>query len=208
MPILILEFPPAPPITVIYPASESEKIDSVFLLNSLNSVMLDLLNDLVCLYDDLVIEFTEKKLTTAGFWSSDKHEIQIRSSLSLEATLQTLIFECCNAFNPAFRKNININMFENADDYANEIEKIEHDSYLQAFAIYQHGIETADWPKPEDTEKFTESLSFDIWMKKAKQKNNFYNGVDSHFEIYTNFFKRNRNVNNDCNEEMLSFKKR
>ncbi len=56
-----------------------------------------------------------------------------------------------------------------------------------AYQIYLYGIREAGWPQPEDTSRFDESLSEEVWMKKVREKNTNYNGVNSHYEIYTNF---------------------
>ena len=97
--------------------------------------------------------------------------------------LQTLIFECCNAINPKFKK-INKESFSKADDFATAMEIAEHYSYQLAFQIYDYGIKNCRWPSPKDIDKFEKALSLETWLKKAKEKNNNYKNVACHFDIF------------------------
>ncbi|KTC86877.1 hypothetical protein [Legionella brunensis] len=83
------------------------------------------------------IDFTRDNLKFQGQWLADKKEIHIKNNLSLEKTLQTFIFELCNANNPALvSSKLKYSNFLTADAYATYIETAEHQSFKMAVTLY------------------------------------------------------------------------
>lgn len=177
-------------ITLIYNEMHNAKVLNILDLCQKNPLSNTLLDKLISTYPDAVIRMTDDPLLFSnGRWLPKLSEINIKDCLSLEETLQTLVFECCNALNPAFNpSHLNQKEFSTADEYAQFMEKSEFVSYKIAYQIYLKGIEVANWPKPQDITRFSDALSLDIWMQKAKRKTDFYKGANSHYNGYINYF--------------------
>jgi len=174
-------------ITFNYPQEIHDNISRLLKLCAANKMAEKMLIYLSSTKDNLEIYFTEERLISLGQCLPEVNRIEIRSQLSFENLLKTFIFECSNACNPKFNE-INAMLFSSDVEYANYMEESEYDSYVLAYNIFMHGIENAGWPKPDNMSSYIESLSKEVWMKKSKTMNDKYNGVQSHFEIYTSFY--------------------
>ncbi|VVC75510.1 hypothetical protein AQUSIP_08000 [Aquicella siphonis] len=203
MKTIIVSFGTNAALKISYPDQDDAKIESIIALISKNTLAVHLFVSLLAKMHALTVIFTDKSMTSKGTWFPETRKIRIRNGLSVEESLQTLIFECCNAYNPRFA-DLKSNAFQTADDYAKYIEEGEHWSYTMAYKIYLHGILHAAWPKPADVSKFEAALSKKTWMEKAKTKCSFYNGASSHFEIYTTYFNNKHPTAPKANDHLMA----
>lgn len=123
-------------ITVIYERNdESLIVNALELFMSSPSCQKELHN--LSEMNGVKIDFTREDLMFQGAWFPEQKEIRVKKGLSLEKTLQTFIFELCNAINPAFKDNQHLCYhFSSADEYATYIEEAEHNSFIKACFLY------------------------------------------------------------------------
>ncbi|MBA3662258.1 MAG: hypothetical protein H0W64_11040 [Gammaproteobacteria bacterium] len=167
--------------------------DLVWLLQKIitNPSSKSLLKQLITQHPNLLLDFSKNNLFSLGCWLPEKNTIFIRNNLSQVELLQTFIFESCNAVNESFKdKKLNLKNFETAEQYAEYVEGNEYNSFIMAFSIYYMGIKNANWPEPENMDKYIQSLDKNTWIKKSKEKIGVYQGGFSHFEGYINNFKK------------------
>lgn len=170
-----------------YEPAQQRKISELLYLCSKNEMIFRLIEKLMLKQHVIHIEFTGKVMPSRGCWLPDDSKIEIMNNLSVMDTLQTLVFELCNALNPRFN-DIFLEAFANAEAYAAYIEEGEYDSYCMAYWIYRHGMDNCRWPTPEDIGIYEESLSKNVFMEKVRKKCDKYNGAESHFGIYASFY--------------------
>lgn len=99
----------------------------------------------------------------------------------------TLLVELCNSANPrAAGGELNINLFENAEQYAAVGESIEFDSYRRWAEIVNYGIQHLGWKTPAIHEYKEDE--FAKYSKEVVDNSKMYGGKFTHTDYYRDAF--------------------
>lgn len=186
-----------------FDASKAETIDTLLGYCYKNKLALKLLENLAAKYQFINIDFVAEYLPFNGHYDYERQRIRIKDHLSVNELLETLMFECCNALNSSF-DHIRLDAFEHPHQYADHMEKAEHESFLLACQIYQYGILHANWPLPKNVEQYNDLITKEGWFERAHQKTNTNKNKNfhSHYEYYTNFFNRHKIHHTDSKQKI------
>ncbi|KTD64316.1 hypothetical protein [Legionella spiritensis] len=195
------------PIKIIYQEAILDAVNILLQVVCTSEICVNKLNK-VSEFHFLKIDFTATDIPFQGQWLESEQTIKVKASLPLEKMIQTLIFELCNATNPALTKNkLRLSNFPNADSYALYIETAEHQSFLEACLLYMDILKNhPELPRPDSQElqKFRELYDDKTYLNYVKKNGHYQHYVQYYTDTQRKknhsrdfFFNRDEQITND-----------
>lgn len=156
---------------------------------------------------DVTVDFSRDDLRFQGEWLSAVKEIRVKKNLSLEKTLQTFLFELCNALNPALtQSNLRYSNFSTANAYATYIEGAEHQSFLKTCSLYwdiwsQHS-DSLEIQDEDEVQQIKKLYNYSTYLDYVKANGHY----DHYVSQYTNSMSRRDGFFHNPNKQPLDIK--
>ena len=171
------------PLTLVYKKEDEDKLNKLMtMIDKMPSCRKKLSQ--LSQQRNVKIDFTQDRLPCQGQWQPNSSTIQVKRSLSLEKTLQTVIFEVCNATNDYLTKDkIKLSNFESGKNYADYLEMAEHISFIEACSLYLsilNANEDLSMPTEEELQQVNALYSNDNYLAYVKS--------NGHYEYYVQKF--------------------